>query len=303
MWLVRLLIGGARPSARGRNRRGVGPPSTVIEVIRISSPIRSWLFSAFAAAESISLWMSRAAPRGEKERSARACSMCRPRTWSATRRALRGATRTYFAVARTTGSSPESWERRRRDGAGFFSSALASDFLARRRGFLAGFSSLFSLPLAAFLSAFGAAFLSESFFAAAFFGAAFLSAFGFASFLAAAFFPVSGLVAFSSLGAAAFFSFLSFSSAISRSRCLVATAVRAEGAGGGELAELVTNHRLGDEDRHVFFAVVHGDRVADHLGVDRRGARPGFEHLFFAGLVHRIDLRQQPLFGPRALFG
>src|SRR5882757_9946641 len=239
--------------------------------------------------------MSRAASRGEKASSARACSMCRPRTWSATRRALRGAMRTYFALARTTGISSESWERRRRDGAGFFSSALASAFFARLRGFLAGFSSFSSF---AALSAFG------SFFAAGFF-----AGFSFESFLAAGFFAAAFLAGFfSALGSAAFdsfesfFSFLSFSSAISQSSFLVAAAVRAEGAGRGELAQLVPDHRLGDEDRHVFFAVVDGDRVADHLGVDRRGARPGFEHLFFAGLVHRIDLREQPLFGPRALF-
>src|SRR4029077_6711230 len=72
MWLGRLLIGVARPSARGRKRRRVGPSSTVIEVIRISSPIRSWLFSAFAAAESISLWMSGAAAGGGEEGGARA---------------------------------------------------------------------------------------------------------------------------------------------------------------------------------------------------------------------------------------
>src|SRR6201995_2379243 len=254
MWLVRLLIGVARPSARGRKRRRVGPSSTVIEVIRISSPIRSWLFSAFAAAELISLWMSSAAPRGEKASSARACSMCRPRTWSAMRRALRGATRTYFAVARTTGSSSESPRRRRRDGAGFLGSALASAFFARLRGFLAGFSSLSSLPLASFLSALGAAFLAG-------FSSPSLAAFG--SFLAAGFFAASFLAGaffagFSALASAAFgsslesfFSLLSFSSAISQSSFLVAAAVRAEGAGGGELAELVPDHRLRDEDRHV----------------------------------------------------
>src|ERR1700760_2174046 len=62
------------------------------------------------------------------------------------------------------------------------------------------------------------------------------------------------------------------------------------------------DHRLRNEDRHVFFAVVDGDRVADHLGEDRRGARPGFGHLFFARLVHRVDPRHQALLDPRALF-
>ena len=94
MWLVRLLIGVARPSARGRNRRRVGPSSTVISTTFISSAIRSWLFSALEAADSISLRMSTAAPRGENSSSARARSMCRPRTWLAMSRALRGGIRT-----------------------------------------------------------------------------------------------------------------------------------------------------------------------------------------------------------------
>ena len=64
MWLVRLSIRVARPSARGRKRLSVGPSSTMISAIRRSSATRSWLFSALAAAESISLRMSLAAARG-----------------------------------------------------------------------------------------------------------------------------------------------------------------------------------------------------------------------------------------------
>ncbi len=33
----------------------------------------------------------------------------------------------------------------------------------------------------------------------------------------------------------------------------------AEGAREGELAQLVADHRLGDEDRHVFAPIVDGD--------------------------------------------
>src|SRR6201994_4464078 len=257
MWLGRLLIGVARPSARGRKRRRVGPSSTVIEEMRISSPTRSWLFSAFAAAESISLWMSCAAPRGENASSARACSMCMPRTWSAMSRALRGATRTYLALARTTGTSSVS-RRRRRLGAGFFASALAVFLRERFGAFLAaGFLADFSALASAFASAFSSAFAS---------------------------------------------SLMSFSSAISQSVCLVPAAVRAEGAGRRELAELVPDHRLRDEDRNVFFAVVDGDRVADHLREDRGSTRPGFGHLFFAGLVLSVDASHQTLFDPGALF-
>src|SRR5512146_751031 len=74
-----------------------------------------------------------------------------------------------------------------------------------------------------------------------------------------------------------------------------------EGPRRRELAELVTDHLLGDEDRHVLAAVVDGDRVADHLGEDRRGARPGADHVLLARLVHRLDPAHQPLFHERPL--
>src|SRR6516165_4125538 len=69
----------------------------------------------------------------------------------------------------------------------------------------------------------------------------------------------------------------------------------AEMTGRGELAELVTDHLLRDEHRHVLAAVVHRDRVPDHVREDRRGARPGADHLLLAALVHRDDARQQAL--------
>src|SRR5205085_7881661 len=50
--------------------------------------------------------------------------------------------------------------------------------------------------------------------------------------------------------------------------------VEPEGARRCELAELVTDHRLGDVHRDVLAPVVHGDGVADHLGDDRAAARP-----------------------------
>src|SRR3712207_1645041 len=40
--------------------------------------------------------------------------------------------------------------------------------------------------------------------------------------------------------------------------------VPAVGAGGRELAQLVPDHRVGDEHRHVLAAVVHREGVADH---------------------------------------
>src|SRR5439155_26221437 len=46
----------------------------------------------------------------------------------------------------------------------------------------------------------------------------------------------------------------------------------------GELAELVADHLLRDEHRHVLPSVVDGDRVPDHLREDRGRARPGPDH-------------------------
>src|SRR6266511_1753091 len=70
----------------------------------------------------------------------------------------------------------------------------------------------------------------------------------------------------------------------------------------GELAELVADHLLGDEDGHVFTAVVDGDRVADHLREDRRGARPGANHLLGARVVHLLDPALRAIWPPRPGF-
>src|SRR5262245_10133457 len=103
--------------------------------------------------------MSWAALRVEKRRSGRASSRCRPRTWSATRRALRGATRTKRARALTIGRSGASFLARLRVGA-FAVSAFGSAAFAG--SFFAG-------------SCFAGAFFAGSFFAAGFFAAAFLA--------------------------------------------------------------------------------------------------------------------------------
>ena len=41
-----------------------------------------------------------------------------------------------------------------------------------------------------------------------------------------------------------------------------------EGARGGELTELVSDHVLSAVDRNELAAVVHGDGMADHVGMD-----------------------------------
>src|SRR5258708_24324800 len=80
-------------------------------------------------------------------------------------------------------------------------------------------------------------------------------------------------------------------------------AVAAEAAGGGELAELVADHGLGHEDRHVLAPVVHRQGVADELREDGGAARPGLDDLLLARLVELEDLVQQPRLAVRALLG
>src|SRR5680860_286795 len=46
--------------------------------------------------------------------------------------------------------------------------------------------------------------------------------------------------------------------------------VSAVGAGRGELAQLVADHRVGHEHRDVLVSVVYGERVADHGRHDHR---------------------------------
>ena len=66
------------------------------------------------------------------------------------------------------------------------------------------------------------------------------------------------------------------------------TGVGAEGPGGGELAQLVPDHRLGDVDGDVLAPVVHGDGVTDHLGDDRGPPGPGLDHGLVVGFVEEV---------------
>jgi hypothetical protein len=71
-------------------------------------------------------------------------------------------------------------------------------------------------------------------------------------------------------------------------------AVRLEDARGGEFAELVADHVLGDVDGDVGLAVVDTDGVTDELGRDGRAAAPGLDGLAGAGRLGRLlDLLQQ----------
>src|SRR5687767_7680857 len=84
-------------------------------------------------------------------------------------------------------------------------------------------------------------------------------------------------------------------------RAAVVLDVPTEGARGRELAELVPDHRLGHEDRDVLAAVVHGHRVPEHVGDDRRAARPGADHVLGALFVLGVHLLEQVVVDERAL--
>src|SRR6059058_2480193 len=76
-------------------------------------------------------------------------------------------------------------------------------------------------------------------------------------------------------------------------RPAVVADVALERARRRELAELVPDHALGDEHRHVLAAVVHGDRVPEHVGNDRRATRPRLDHVLAAGVVRGVHLLEQ----------
>src|SRR3984885_14807671 len=78
--------------------------------------------------------------------------------------------------------------------------------------------------------------------------------------------------------------------------------VSLEDARRRELAELVPDHVLGDEHRDVRLAVVHADRVTDHLRHDRRRTRPGLDDLFLSRGVHLLNLGEQMVRDERSLF-
>ena len=51
-----------------------------------------------------------------------------------------------------------------------------------------------------------------------------------------------------------------------------------KGAGRSKLPQLVTNHLLGYEHRHMASAVVNGNGVADHHRQDGGGSRPRLDY-------------------------
>src|SRR5260370_24025646 len=99
MWQVRWKNSCAMLRLTGRRRRYVGPSSMSSCLTIRSSRLRLKLCWALAAADLIALATSRVACLGENSRYARASVTFMPLTESATRRALRGARRTYLGTA------------------------------------------------------------------------------------------------------------------------------------------------------------------------------------------------------------
>src|SRR3954451_3405157 len=69
--------------------------------------------------------------------------------------------------------------------------------------------------------------------------------------------------------------------------------VSAVGAGGRELAQLVSDHRVGHEHRDVLAAVVHRDRVADHGRHDHGATGPRLDDVVRALVVLSVHLLDQ----------
>src|SRR5690625_4022106 len=84
-------------------------------------------------------------------------------------------------------------------------------------------------------------------------------------------------------------------------RAAVVLLMPTEGAGRGELAQLVADHRLGDEDRDVFATVVHRDGVPDHVRHHHGPTRPGLDDVLRALLVLIVHLLGEVVVDERAL--
>lgn len=73
-------------------------------------------------------------------------------------------------------------------------------------------------------------------------------------------------------------------------------------AGQRELAQLMTNHILVNQNWHMLPAIVHRDRQADHLREYRRTARPGLDWFAVFVLYGLIDLVHQMMINKWTFF-
>ena len=70
----------------------------------------------------------------------------------------------------------------------------------------------------------------------------------------------------------------------------------------GEFTKLVADHLLGDVDRNMFPAVMHGDGVPHHLREYGGGARPGLQDAVFIFLILLVDALEQPFINEKSFF-
>src|SRR5574343_946847 len=77
--------------------------------------------------------------------------------------------------------------------------------------------------------------------------------------------------------------------------------VTLEGAGQREFTQLVADHLVGDIDRHVLLAVVHGDGQTDELGQNHGATRPGLDRLLVLGGNGLVNLGHQVMVHKRTL--
>src|SRR5512143_756026 len=78
--------------------------------------------------------------------------------------------------------------------------------------------------------------------------------------------------------------------------------VALEGPRQRELAQLVTHHVLGHEDRHMLAPVVHRDGQADEVGQHGGTTRPRLDRALVVRAAHGFDLFKQMPVDKRAFF-
>jgi hypothetical protein len=64
----------------------------------------------------------------------------------------------------------------------------------------------------------------------------------------------------------------------------------------------MSNHILGNVDRHVTPAIMYRDRVSNHLRKDDAGPAPRSDDFLFAPLVHGLNPQEQLGLNVRAFF-
>ena len=69
-----------------------------------------------------------------------------------------------------------------------------------------------------------------------------------------------------------------------------------------KFTQTMTDHVFRDEDRHVYLAIVNGERVPDEIRKNHGTARPGLDRLFSAGRIHFLDFFENAFLYVKALF-